>query len=475
MESVYWIILSSMVLVASITAGHALLYKRDPRAALGWIGVCLIFPLAGPFLYFLFGINRVRTRAKKLRTGFIFSMRVGYERGEEKGGYPRLPVQKDGSRFARISEAVTGRPLVGGNGITMLHNGEQVYPAMLGAIADARQTIFLSSYIFENNRTGLQFVDALSEAAQRGVEVRVLIDGVGELYTLPRVGTLLKRKGVRMARFLPPKLFPPTFQINLRNHRKILAVDRCIAFVGGMNIGDRHLAENPENPKRVVDAHFHLTGPIVTQIEEVFLEDWTFSTGEEIHLDEVLPVEEGEAVCRLIADGPNEDLDKLATIFSGVVSSAQNRIQIMTPYFLPSGGLIAVLQAAALRGVEVVVVLPERSNLPFIDWATRNMLWELLQWGVRVHYQPPPFVHTKLLLIDDHYAQIGSANVDSRSHRLNFELVLEVYDAGFAKILNQHFQRAISCSKSACISELDNRSLPIRTRDALSWLFSPYL
>lgn len=463
--------------MSTATAGHALLYKRDPRAALGWIGVCLMFPLAGPFLYFLFGINRVKTRAQRLHRRSLFQIQVGYERASMEGDIPLQNPHspQEVSPFAQISAAVTRRPLVGGNRISMLHNGEAVYPAMIEAIEGAKECVFLSTYIFESNRTGREFINALAEASGRGVNVRVLIDGIGELYTFPRAGSLLAERGVRMARFIPPKLFPPTLHINLRNHRKILAVDRRIGFVGGMNIGDRHLAERRENPNRVVDAHFQLRGPVVSQIEQVFLEDWTFSTGERLLLPPTLISHDGEATCRTIVDGPNEDLNKLATILVGIVSAARRRVYVMTPYFLPSGGLIAALQAAALRGVEVVVVLPAKNNLPFVHWATRNMLWELLQWGVRVYYQPPPFVHTKLLLVDDHYAQVGSANVDSRSLRLNFELVLEVYDTGFSKTLEAHFEGVLSRSREVSLDEMDARPLPVRTRDALSWLFSPYL
>ena len=147
----------------------------------------------------------------------------------------------------------------------------------------------------------------------------------------------------------------------------------------------------------------------------------------------------------------------------------------MTPYFLPSRELIAALQAAALRGVEVTILLPAKNNLPFVHWATRNMLWELLERGIRVFYQPPPFVHTKLFVADDQYALIGSANIDPRSLRLNFELAVEVFNAEFAKILSGHIQRSMERSIEVLLEDLDSRRLPMRVRDALAWLFSPYL
>jgi cardiolipin synthase len=168
-------------------------------------------------------------------------------------------------------------------------------------------------------------------------------------------------------------------------------------------------------------------------------------------------------------------MDKLATILVGAVSLARRRIIIMTPYFLPSRELIAALQTAALRSLEVSIILPAKNNLPFVHWASTNMLWELLHRGVRIFFQPPPFVHTKLFIIDDDYAHIGSANIDPRSLRLNFELAVEVYDNLFVKELSAHVEKSLKQSREIFLEDVDNRSLPVRVRDAAAWLFSPYL
>ncbi len=477
MKLVYLILFFLVTIVAIASAGHALISKRDPKGALGWIAVCLMFPFVGPFLYFLFGINRVQTRAKKLHRSLSSQTYFDYERQRDEEGFavPSLEVTPEFIELSRVSDIITKRPLVGGNRVELLHNGEQAYPAMLETIEGAQHTLFLTTYIFRTDNTGRQFIEALARAAERGVDVRVMIDGIGEMYSIPRAGKLLKKRGVRVARFLPPRLLPPILHVNLRNHRKIMVADRRIAFTGGMNISAHHLAEKKENSFRVIDTHFRLTGPIVTQIEEVFIEDWGFITGEYMETQPCPPVDTGTAICRTIVEGPNEDLDKLSMILLGAISSARRSISIMTPYFIPTRGLLAALQAAALRGIHVTVILPSRNNLPLIHWATRNLLWELLQWGVYIYYQPPPFVHTKLVLIDNHYLQIGSANIDPRSLRLNFELAVEVYDRAFAKILAEHFENIRVQSRPVSLQEMDSRSLPARVRDSLAWLFSPYL
>ena len=303
----------------------------------------------------------------------------------------------------------------------------------------------------------------------------MIIDGFGEWYSESKISKILKKRGVRVGLFLKPKLFPPTLHFNLRNHRKVLAADGRVGFTGGMNIGDRHLAGDLDNPKRVVDVHFRVEGPVVSLLERVFLEDWLFVSGEALTPTAVDCAPAGEAICRAAVDGPNEDLDKLVTILVGAVSAARRKVSIMSPYFLPPLPLSSALEAAALRGVEVTVILPELNNLLYVHWATRNMLWEILERGVRVYYQPPPFVHSKLFVVDDHYTQIGSANLDPRSLRLNFELAVEVFDKTFSRRVADHIETVRRSSREVTIEEVDNRPFPERLRDSLFWLFAPYL
>jgi cardiolipin synthase len=211
------------------------------------------------------------------------------------------------------------------------------------------------------------------------------------------------------------------------------------------------------------------------QLEQVFLEDWTFCTGEQTEPTPSLPVQSGNVLCRAITDGPNEDINKLSTILIGAISSARERILIMTPYFLPSAEMISALKTAAIRGIDVQIVLPQKNNLPFVQWASNNMLSDLIFWGVRIYFQPPPFVHSKLFLIDDHYTQIGSANLDPRSLRLNFELNVEIYDREATTILATHMADTIRRSTKITLETIEKRPLIIKIRDALIWLFSPYL
>ena len=479
MVELIWIIVIYALSVAA--AVHALLYKRNPRAALSWIVVCLGLPGVGAFFYWLLGLNRIRSRARawQCHGEGIYQQYVDVE--EESSAQLFAPFQTQNYQLLRhLSDVVTRRPLVAGNRIVALHNGEQAYPEMLSAIAVARRSIALSTYIFDTKHCGRQFVQALTEAADRGVEVRVLVDGLGELYSWPRVRHLFKGSSVKLARFLPFSPLRRGMHLNLRNHRKLLVVDGVIGFTGGINISQRHLLHGAKPDvwprERVVDLHFKVEGPVVGQMQEAFREDWHFVTGETFS-GRNYPAEIPDSNClsRGVSSGPNEEYEKLVWMVVGVLNCARKRVSIMTPYLIPDRAMVTALNGAALRGVKVEIILPQKNNLPYVHWASRGAFWELLEYGVNIYYQPPPFVHSKLLLMDDYYAQIGSANMDPRSQRLNFEFNLEVYDKALNATLRRHFDDIVQTARPISLEEMDRRNLIVKLRDNFFRLFTPFL
>lgn len=470
-----------MVIIAALglalaSAGHALLYKRDPRSALGWIGICLTLPFFGPLFYWSMGVNRINRKARQwLESGRRLAGWDNFQSRQRQKAVNSLPLGGEHlSELRALSDRVVTTQLVSGNRLTPLKNGEEAYPIMLEAIGSAKHSVHLSTYIFDGDQTGHRFVEALKSAADRGVEVRVIVDSLGEKYSHPTVRKLLKGSRVMVGRFLPLRRGG---YVNLRNHRKILVVDGQKAFTGGMNIGDRHMVARTGKPPAVIDMHFQVEGAVVADLQKVFLEDWYFVT--EILLDDQrffpLLSPAGTAISRVISDGPDKEFRKLHWIVMGALACARRRVQIMTPYFIPDRPLISALVTSAMRGVEISLILPELNNLPFVHWASKAYLWELLQQGIRVYYQPPPFVHTKLFLVDGIWSLIGSANLDPRSLRLNFELNMEVYDLELADLLTTHFEEALSRSQEVTLEEVDSRPLPEKLRDCAAKLFSPYL
>jgi cardiolipin synthase len=469
---VFTVVTSTLSLWAAI---HAVLWKRDVRSALGWAGLILLSPGIGAVLYFLFGINRVRRKAMALRATrekfrlSLSSFAMPVEDVEKK-------FQPQGEALRQIANAVScvvNRPLLGGNQIDVLENGEEAFPSMLEAIRQAQHSITLVSYIFSYDALGRAFVDELALAVQRGVHVRVLIDAVGVRYHFPSVYRVLKKRGV------PAALFIPIHHIsvfNLRTHRKICVVDGEIGFTGGMNIRVNHVLSAP-SPLPTADVHFRLEGPVVGQLQEVFAEDWLFSTGESLQGDRWFrPLRvSGDVICRGIADGPDETSHALAWALQAAISSAKKRVRIVTPYFLPDMALATALGVAATRGIEVDIIIPGRSNLRLVQWASVAQLWQVVTFGCRVWLTPPPFDHAKLMTVDGQWSLIGSTNWDPRSLRLNFEFNCEAYDTRFTEKLDALIEERLTRARRLNLDELHARSLPARVRDGLARLVSPYL
>ena len=465
-------------ITALMTSVHIVLYKRETRSAIAWMGLSWLVPIAGSVFYLIFGINRIERRAESLRRHV-----------EEYTAPPSVePVPIDGVEkrleddeyhlgpLARLVDDVVKRPLVPGNAVSPLINGDEAYPEMLEAIENAERSVSFSTYIFDNDEWGHRFVEAFSEAADRGVEVRVLVDAAGLRYSFPSVYRRLRSAGVTAAKFLP-SLFPPhLMSINLRNHRKVMVADGAVGFTGGMTIRDgHHLGSEPD--EAIQDIHFRVEGPVVAHLQEVFVDDWNFATGENLRGDLWFPdlERQGEALARGIPDGPDQDLEKLPWTLHGALSCARESVRIVTPYFLPDDPLMAALSTAALRGVEVDVILPADNNLPFVHWAAMGQMRPLLERGCRIWFTPPPFDHSKAMVVDERWSLLGSANWDPRSLRLNFEFGLECYDQELAGYLDDWAMEKRSRAQRMTLEKFDNRPFPQMLRDNLFRLAAPYL
>jgi cardiolipin synthase len=461
------------VAACALASGHAVLNKRDTRSATIWIGVIWTLPALGPLLYLALGVNRIRRHAIQLGVHKNFSRPVPENLGEpEHDGAEHL------KHIAQVVSRVATQPLTTDNQIIPLINGDEAFPAMLTAIDSAKYSISLCSYIFDNDDSGRQFVTALQRATQRGVAVRILVDAAGTRYSFPPITWKLRHAQIPFAKFLPTSLLTPwrVATINLRNHRKLLIIDGQIAFTGGMNIRQGNVL-NSFTRHPVQDLHFRVTGPVVTELQEVFANDWAFTVGEVLNGEKWFPsqTEMGNVIARAVPDGPDADFENARWTLLAALAEAQNSVKIVTPYFLPDSALITALNLAALRGVRVDIILPEKNNLPFVHWASRAMWWQVLERGCHVWLTPPPFDHSKLMVVDGHWVLLGSANWDARSLRLNFELNVECYSREFAQQMEQIIAKKIAAAREVTLAEVDGRSLLAKLRDAIARLFSPYL
>jgi cardiolipin synthase A/B len=465
------------IAIALAASGHAILRKREVKGVIGWVGVIWLTPFVGTLLYVMFGINRIERKAQSLRkkgklkpdsVGRFFRQAEAARLGEHVPDYI--------ARLAEIGNRLQAHSMTAGNTITPLINGDEAYPAMLQAIREAQTSIAMCSYIFDNDRVGQQFVDALVEAKNRGVEVRVLIDAVGSRYSWTPSERLLRKRQVTTALFLPTLGLTYFVYSNLRNHRKILVIDGKLGFTGGINIRAGNVLAQPSSHP-IQDLHFRIEGPVVHHLQSSIASDWEFATGETLEGKSWFPRlrSTGHSIARGIADGPDADFDKLRLTYIGAIGSAQHSVSIVTPYFLPDETLVNALNVAALRGVDVNIIIPEKNNLRMVGWASTSMLWQVLERGCKVWLNPPPFDHSKLIVIDGVWSSIGSANWDPRSLRLNFEFNLECYDAALALHLEQIMERKKAKSRAFTLTDSDGRTLSSQLRDGAARLFSPYL
>ena len=473
--TIYWVTITVVLHVgfSVLTSLHVLLYKENERTSLAWISLVILSPVVGSLFYWLFGINRIKRLAQKEHP---YKLKLDFHHEKKTIEFHCLPKHW----YPAITAGYNIQPVnyAANNTVEPLINGDTAYPAMIQSIDCAKRYIVLSSYIFDYDFIGQQFVEALAQAHQRGVIVNVLLDGIGIKYSWRKSDTALRKLGVKTARFLPAISLTSIRFINLRNHRKILCADGEVAYIGGMNLSKNNVVESAVKP--IDDVQFRVTGPVIDQISQVFTEDWFFATGEIIKFPRYNPstlqhTTNKPVVARVIQDGPDEHFNRIKWTLINALVCAQTSVKIVTPYFIPDNTLMTSLHAAAMRGVLIEIIVPERSNIPFVDWVMQANFSRIIEHGIKIYKNKRPFDHSKIVIIDDIWSFIGSSNWDARSLEFNFEINLECFDMG----LNAQLTHMFDSKKlnSIPIISTDIIRLPTykKIRNNLFRLFSPYL
>ncbi|MCC2596602.1 cardiolipin synthase [Pusillimonas sp. MFBS29] len=479
LASEYWphLALLLSIVVGGTAAVHAAMTKNDVRAAIGWVGIIMMSPLLGPFIYLIAGINRIRhdhiseQRNKSLK----------HDASENDLALANLgaiaPPQFESLHV--LGDRVSHFPLCNGNNIQMLQGGDQTYPAMIAAIEQAQESIALQSYIFDNDSVGRQIADALARARERGVEVRVLIDAIGSKYSRPPITRLLRKKGIPVALFMTNPLgFMRMPYANLRSHRKVLVVDGTVAFTGGMNVREEFLT-SIAGAETCGDTHFRVQGPVVLQLLSVFVHDWEFTTKENLPFKSWCGSTRGapmpQVPARAIRSGPDRYIVGTHNMLLGAFAVAQKHIRIQSPYFLPDQVLLGAINTAARRGITVDIVIPGRNNLRLVNYAMTAQLDQVIRNKCRVWRTRGTFNHSKLITIDGAWSYVGSSNMDPRSLRLNFELDMEVYSTGLAQEIETLIDNQIEDADAVTLEGLAAIPFRKRLRNRVIWLASPYL
>jgi cardiolipin synthase len=465
-----WLIALEVIWVVVIS-GYILLERRPPLATVAWIVSMATLPILGFIVYYFLGprrLDRKRRRRVVARTA---------KRNRAKGTHPDRTSAVDtlgitGSRLAAIAAGTEQSPPLPCTALEIFDLGSKVYDSMMAAIHGARHHVHLEYYILTDGVVARRLRAALLERAQAGVEVRLLLDGLGT----SRLADFLqpmRDAGIEVARFGPR--MRPGF-VNFRTHRKIIVCDGRVGFTGGMNIDDCH-DESVSGATSWRDTHLRMEGDAVAPMALAFLEDWQYATGRVLDGDAYLPALTGEGtqLVQLCASGPDAHPQSIHAVYFAAITTARTRVWISTPYFVPDESMQSALTGAALRGVDVRVLLPAKSDQPLVDAAARSYFPELLAVGVRIHAYGPPALHAKTMLVDSDAAIVGTANLDNRSLRLNFEIVAICYGEAPVTTLCRIFETDLRRAQEVTPEIVRRETLPRRLFEGAARLFSPML
>ncbi|MGC4375403.1 cardiolipin synthase [Fictibacillus sp. Mic-4] len=451
--------------------------NRHPSSTIAWLILLAILPFVGFIIYLLIGQNYRKKRKfnrKALADEEAFTRIVGNKelilsKMSEMGDHQHL--------FFKLAQKLGKSPISFSTESKILTNGEEKFSLLLKALRNAKEHIHLEYYIVRDDGIGKEIKDILIQKVKEGVEVRFLYDAVGSLRLSREYVAELRREGVQMVPFFPVRL--PFFnqKINFRNHRKIVVVDGDIGFVGGLNIGDEYLGKNPSFG-HWRDTHLFIKGEAVRSLQLIFVRDWYHMTGETLLTPKYLsptPTDENHGGVQMVAGGPDSEWEVIKNLYFSMIISAKKTIWIASPYFIPDPEISTALKIAALSGLDVRILVPNKPDKRTVFFASRSYFPDLLRAGVKVYEYTKGFMHSKIVIVDNELASIGTCNMDMRSFHLNFEVNAFLFRTKSTLKLVEDYKKDIEDSKELTLDDFNNRKLKYRVLESLSRLLSPLL
>jgi len=452
------------------------LRKEKPATCLAWLAVVFFEPWIGLGLYLLVGENRLgwrRLARRRQRQPQLDA--TDYPRVEPGQVVDAAGADED-NVLVHLAEHAGGLPVVAGNAISLTSQTDEFIDRLVADIDAARYHVHLLFYIFQDDTVGRRVAQALARAAARGVACRVLADGLGSRRLFRRLAPWLRRQGVHILPALPATLWRlPFARLDLRNHRKLAVIDGTVAFTGSQNIVEASYGHKRAGVWHDVMAR--ITGPVVRQLQAIFLEDWFYESGELLEDAALFPpcTATGSIAVQVVPTGPDESSELFQDMIVRAIFLARQRVTITSPYFIPNEAMLLALRMAALRGVQVDLAIPRRSDHPIVDAAGSFYCDYLMRHGVRVFLFQEGMLHAKTLTVDDELAMFGTANYDIRSFKLNFELNLFVHAAEAVQATHRLQQGYLDQSRQAILDQWPSQTLAGRLKMNLAKLFSPLL
>ena len=463
------------ILITLASLVTLILYGTRPSKSFSWLLVIIMLPYIGVLLYVLFGINRRKIKFFKLKK--IDEMRA-YNLFHANGS--DSSVQFPSGKIRKISEVIKGSAgslAVNGNAVAILDNGVKTFEAIFSALEKAEKFIHIQFYIFEDGELLEKVFRLFERKVKEGVEVRVIYDAVGS-FSLSRKDIKRFRKiGVKIYSTMPLRFGSILFTINYRNHRKIIVIDGKTGFTGGVNISDKYI--KPAGYLGIWDdMHVRIQGPAVENLHRVFVKDYYFaSSGEDLWQPEYFPKngEEGKVPVQIVAGGPDSDFSSVMHQYATMINQAERSVCIANPYFIPSTTILENLKMAALGGIEVKLLVPKKSDTSVVKYSMHSYFEELLHAGVKIYEHPVKFLHSKIIIVDNEIASVGSGNFDNRSFDQNFEVNALIFDTDIADSLRKDFDNDCSGAKKLDKDQFAQRPFFSKILEGIARIFSPLL
>ena len=468
------------ILLVASTLFTIIYDKRDPVKTLSWVMVIVLVPVIGFVIYIIFGQN-YRKRKIFDKKGILDSLQIGNIISKQLYSVNSMFANHKPEIFQNrdiITLLLNSNksPLTYDNQVEILNNGDQTFAALSRALLKARHFIHMEYYIISDDDIGNFIANILIKKAQEGVEVRVIYDDVGSWTLDKHYIRRLTDAGVHVKPFMPVAFPMFTSKINYRNHRKIVVVDGCVAFTGGLNIADRYIfGERKLGAWR--DTHIRVEGEAVLSLQTVFVTDWYFVSGTRLNSLKYFPKQGkvGDVAVQIASSGPDSDWATIMQAYFAAITRAQDHIYITTPYFLPNAPILTAIKVASLSGVDVRLLIPSKSDGKIVFWATRSYISELLEAGVKIYLYRGGFVHAKVMTIDGVFSAVGSANMDERSFEDNFEVTAFVYDREKTARLENDFKEDLQLSQKINPEQWQHRPKRECIYEAVARLLSPLL
>ena len=466
-------VILTLELVGIAAAVNAILNARTPQGAIAWGLALVCFPYLSLPLYLVFGRSKFNGTVNSRRAS---NDRLAGVRRELLAATSSNVVPLEGHfASARVLSQLSHLPFLNGNSVELLINGERTYDAMFSSLDQAKDFVLAEFFIVRDDETGRAFCNRLIAAAQRGCRVYLLYDEVGSRGISEKLLGHLRASGVCVSAMKPTKGLYNRFQINFRNHRKTVVIDGDLAFVGGLNVADDYVGKHVRLT-HWRDTHLKFSGPAVLSLQLSFVEDWLWATGDVLELEWKPAVSKADdKVLFVMPSGPDDDFETCSLFFTHTINSAKKRIWIATPYFVPDIAVASALKLAAFRGVDVRVIIPGLADKWIVKQAAYSYISDIARSGVKFYEYGRGFMHQKVAVVDERASIVGTANMDNRSFRLNFEVTTLVLDESFTDQVEAMLSEDLENSRLICLEELNSRGVWHRLSSRGSRLFAPVL